>query len=311
MIDVSELRVDYDDFCAVRDVSLKVDAGEVCGLIGPNGAGKTSIMRAIVGLLEPTYGTIRINGIDARENPDDAQESIGFMPDFAPVYEDLKCWEFLDVFAAAYKIPKSIRAQRVEEELARVSLTEKRDVAAGTLSRGMRQRLTLAKTLLPNPKVLLLDEPASGLDPNARIELKQIIRVLASQGKSVLVSSHILSEMSEFCTSVAIMEKGRMVVHGTIAEVQARFAEGTELMIRVLDRPEEFVSWLNRYEGVTLVTPESDPLSVHVKLISTDDSEVADLLAALCGAGFRIVSFAPRRVGLEDLFLKVGAREVS
>ncbi|MBI1322861.1 ATP-binding cassette domain-containing protein [bacterium] len=311
MIDVSELRIDYDDFCAVRDVSLKVNAGEVCGLIGPNGAGKTSIMRAIVGLLEPTYGSIRIAGIDAREQPDDAQKVIGFMPDFAPVYEDLKCWEFLDVFAAAYKIPKSIRARRVDEELARVSLTEKRDVPAGTLSRGMRQRLTLAKTLLPDPKVLLLDEPASGLDPNARIELKQIIRVLASEGKSVLVSSHILSEMSEFCTSVAIMEKGRMVVHGTIAEVQARFAEGTDLLIQVLDRGEELASWLNAYEGVTLVTPESDPRSVHVKLTSTEDSDVADLLAELCSAGFRVISFAPRRVGLEDLFLKVGAREVS
>lgn len=311
MIDVSELRIDYDDFCAVRDVSLKVDAGEVCGLIGPNGAGKTSIMRAIVGLLEPTYGSIRIAGIDAREQPDEAQKTIGFMPDFAPVYEDLKCWEFLDVFAAAYKIPKSIRARRVDEELARVSLTEKRDVPAGTLSRGMRQRLTLAKTLLPDPKVLLLDEPASGLDPNARIELKQIIRVLAAEGKSVLVSSHILSEMSEFCTSVAIMEKGRMIVHGTIAEVQAKFAEGTELRIQVLDRGVELASWLGRHEGVTLVTPETDTRSVHVKLASTEDSDVADLLAGLCAAGFRVVSFAPRRVGLEDLFLKVGAREVS
>jgi ABC-2 type transport system ATP-binding protein len=223
MIEVSDLRVDYDDFCAVRDLSLTIGDGEVCGLIGPNGAGKTSTMRAIVGLLEPTYGSIRVNGIDARERPDDAQRSMGFMPDFAPVYEDLKCWEFLDIFAAAYKIPKAIRKQRVEEELARVSLTEKRDVPAGTLSRGMRQRLTLAKTLLSDPQVLLLDEPASGLDPNARIELKQIIRSLAAEGRSVLVSSHILSEMSEFCTSVAIMERGRMVVHGTIAEVQAKF----------------------------------------------------------------------------------------
>ncbi len=311
MIEVSELRIDYDDFCAVREVSLKVDPGEVCGLIGPNGAGKTSIMRAIVGLLEPTYGTIRIGGIDARENPDDAQKVIGFMPDFAPVYEDLKCWEFLDVFAAAYKIPKSIRARRVDEELARVSLTEKRDVPAGTLSRGMRQRLTLAKTLLPDPQVLLLDEPASGLDPNARIELKQIIRSLSAMGKSVLVSSHILSEMSEFCTSVAIMEKGRMVVHGTIAEVQARFAEGTDLHIRVLDRADEIASWLASYEGVTLVTPETDPRNMHVKLSSTEDEAVADLLQGLCNSGFRVISFAPRREGLEDLFLKVGAREVS
>jgi ABC-2 type transport system ATP-binding protein len=311
MIDVSELRIDYDDFCAVRDVSLNVGAGEVCGLIGPNGAGKTSIMRAIVGLLEPTYGTIRVAGIDAREFPDEAQNAIGFMPDFAPVYEDLKCWEFLDVFAAAYKIPKSIRKRRVDEELARVSLTDKRGVPAGTLSRGMRQRLTLAKTLLPEPKVLLLDEPASGLDPNARIELKQIIRSLAAQGNSVLVSSHILSEMSEFCTSVAIMEKGRMVVHGSIAEVQARFAEGTDLHVRVTDNAEAAANWLRGFDGVTFVNPEPDPRSMLVRYARTDDESLAGLLSGLCGSGFRVVSFAPRREGLEELFLKVGAKEVS
>lgn len=311
MIEVSDLRIDYDDFCAVRDLSLTIGHGEVCGLIGPNGAGKTSTMRAIVGLLEPTYGSIRVGGIDARERPDEAQRAIGFMPDFAPVYEDLKCWEFLDIFAAAYKIPKSIRKQRVEEELARVSLMDKRDVPAGTLSRGMRQRLTLAKTLLPDPQVLLLDEPASGLDPNARIELKYIIRSLAAEGRTVLVSSHILSEMSEFCTSVAIMERGRMVVHGTIAEVQARFSRGVDLHIKVLDRAEELRDWLLNYQGV--VTADRDGSANHliVKFAGTDEPSIANLLADLFRADFRIVSFAPRQEGLEELFLKVGAKEVS
>ena len=311
MIEVSDLRVDYDDFCAVRDLALTVGTGEVCGLIGPNGAGKTSTMRAIVGLLEPTYGNIRIAGMDARENPDEAQRALGFMPDFAPVYEDLKCWEFLDIFAAAYKIPKSIRKQRVDEELARVSLTEKRDVLAGTLSRGMRQRLTLAKTLLPDPKVLLLDEPASGLDPNARIELKQIIRSLATEGKTVLVSSHILSEMSEFCTSVAIMERGRMVVHGTIEEVQAKFNDGIELHIKVLGRADELSQWLSSRETVRKVERDNSSDHLFVQLIGHDDTMVAQLLLEICKADFPVVSFAPRREGLEDLFLKVGAKEVS
>lgn len=311
MIDVSDLRVDYDDFCAVRDLSLSVGAGEVCGLIGPNGAGKTSTMRAIVGLLEPTYGNIRIAGIDAQENPDDAQRIIGFMPDFAPVYEDLKCWEYLDMFASAYKIPKPLRRGRIEEELARVNLTEKRDVPAGTLSRGMKQRLTLAKTLLPDPSVLLLDEPASGLDPNARIELKQIIRSLSSQGKTVLVSSHILSEMTEFCTCVAIMERGRMIVQGTIADVQAKFSEGTELHLRVLGNVQEALAWISQYSGVTSAVADTNPEHLFVKMVTRDDADIADFLKAMIDQNFRVVSFAPRREGLEDLFLKVGAKEVS
>jgi len=286
MIEVSDLRVDYDDFCAVRDLSLTIGDGEVCGLIGPNGAGKTSTMRAIVGLLEPTYGSIRVNGIDARERPDDAQRTMGFMPDFAPVYEDLKCWEFLDIFAAAYKIPKAIRKQRVEEELARVSLTEKRDVPAGTLSRGMRQRLTLAKTLLSDPQILLLDEPASGLDPNARIELKQIIRSLAVEGRSVLVSSHILSEMSEFCTSVAIMERGRMVVHGTIAEVQAKFNQGVELHIKVLERAEELGKWLLHYEGVLGAERNGSPMNSQSDLQALTNNRLQTCLPTFSGPIF-------------------------
>ncbi|MFM7128175.1 MAG: ATP-binding cassette domain-containing protein [bacterium] len=311
MIDVTDLRVDYDDFCAVRDLSINIGAGHVCGLIGPNGAGKTSTMRAIVGLLEPTYGTIRIGGIDARENPDAAQRIIGFMPDFAPVYEDLKCREYLEIFAAAYKIPKAIRKHRVAEELARVSLSEKSEVLAGTLSRGMRQRLTLAKTLLPDPSVLLLDEPASGLDPNARIELKMIIRALASQGKTVLVSSHILSEMSEFCTSVAIMEKGRMVVQGTIDEVQTRFSEGITIEICVLNRSFELEEWLKLRPEVKSISKGTSQGEYSMNLNTTEPEAVAELLARICENGFRVTTFSPKREGLEDLFLKVGAREVS
>lgn len=311
MIDVTDLRVDYDDLCAVRDLNMNIGAGEVCGLIGPNGAGKTSTMRAMVGLLEPTYGTIRIGGIDALEEPDRVRRLIGFMPDFAPVYEDLKCWEYLEVFAAAYKIPKNLRSGLIDRELARVNLTEKRDVPAGTLSRGMRQRLTLAKTLLPDPSVLFLDEPASGLDPNARIELKQIIRSLSAEGKTVLVSSHILSEMSEFCTCVAIMERGRVVVQGSIAEVEAKFTSGLELKIRVLDRPQEALAWLSGHHQVTSAMTEKDASDFLVTLVTSDESTVADLLSGMIQAGFRVSSFSQRRERLEDIFLKVGAKEVS
>src|SRR3954453_1512582 len=206
MIRVRDLRIDYDNVCAVRDLSLEVAPGEVCGLIGPNGAGKTTTMRAMLGLLEPTYGEILIAWVDMRERPRDACRAIGFMPDFAPMYDDLTCWEFLDLFAASYGIRRPRRRRETDRAREEVGLAEKRDAMVAGLSRGMRQRLMLAKTLIPDPLVLLLDEPASGIDPQGRIDLKNILKELAARGKSVLVSSHILTEMQEFCTSVAIME---------------------------------------------------------------------------------------------------------
>ena len=208
--------------CAVSDLSLDVGQGEVCGLIGPNGAGKTTTMRAMLGLIEPTYGEIELAGVDMREHPRDACRAVGFMPDFPPMYDDLMCWEFLDLFAASYGIPRAMRRVVIDRSITLVGLAEKRHAMVVELSRGMRQRLMLAKTLIPDPQVLMLDEPASGLDPPGRIDLKNVLKGLAAAGKTVLISSHILSEMSEFCTSVAIMERGRMVINGTIAEVQGR-----------------------------------------------------------------------------------------
>ncbi len=165
MIRVRDLRVDYDHVCAVRDVSLEVPPGEVCGLIGPNGAGKTSTMRAMLGLIEPTYGEVELAGFDMREHPRDACRAVGFMPDFPPLYDDLKCWEFLDLFAASYDVPRARRRAVIDGHLELVGLTEKRDAMVVTLSRGMRQRLMLAKTLIPEPQVLLLDRARQRAGP--------------------------------------------------------------------------------------------------------------------------------------------------
>ena len=214
MIQVRNLRVDYDDVCAVRNLSLQLKSGEVYGLIGPNGAGKTSTLRAIVGLVESTYGDVLIDGLDIAEQREDATRLIGFMPDSAPIYEDVTVWEYLDLFATAYMLPKQMRAPTIAYYLQLVDLFEKRDSMTNQLSRGMRQRLMLAKTLLPDPKVLLLDEPASGVDPYGRALLKDIMRKLGAAGKTVIISSHILSELSEFCTSIGIMQKGEMVISG-------------------------------------------------------------------------------------------------
>ena len=308
MIRVRDLRVDYDTTCAVSDLSLDVGPGEVCGLIGPNGAGKTTTMRAMLGLIEPTYGEIELAGVDMRERSRDACRAVGFMPDFPPMYDDLMCWEFLDLFAASYFIPRSERPAMIDRALVMVGLAEKRHAMVVELSRGMRQRLMLAKTLIPDPQVYLFDEPASGLDPQGRIDLKNVLKALAAEGKTVLISSHILAEMSEFCTSVAIMERGRMVVSGTIAEIQRRVMGEAVLVVEVLGDP-------GPLHAIVAADPLAGPLE-HVNgtvLIpyGGDAEQSSDLLAALIRGGVRVASFARRREGLEELFLKVGAKELS
>jgi ABC-2 type transport system ATP-binding protein len=308
VIKVRDLRVDYDNVCAVRDLSLDVGAGQVCGLIGPNGAGKTTTMRAMLGLIEPTYGEIEVAGVDMRERPRDACRVIGFMPDFPPMYDDLKCWEFLDLFAASYFIPRKERPAVIEQYLEVVGLEEKRDAMVVELSRGMRQRLMLAKTLIPGPKVLLLDEPASGMDPQGRIDLKNVLKGLAAGGKTVLISSHILAEMSEFCTAVAIMEKGRMVVSGTIEEVNHRVMGGSVLEVEVLGPTDEFLRIVAADPLAGAVEPRDGRYAVRYK---GDAEQASDLLATLVGAGVRVASFARNKGDLEELFLKVGATELS
>jgi ABC-2 type transport system ATP-binding protein len=308
MISIRDLRVDYDNVCAVRDLSLAVAPGEVCGLIGPNGAGKTTTMRTMLGLIEPTYGQVEIMGIDVHDNPEDVNRLVGFMPDFPPVYEDLLVWEFLDLFAASYRIHRSARPELVDRHLEVVGLADKRNTPVVELSRGMRQRLMLAKTLIPDPQVLLLDEPASGVDPQGRIDLKNILKRLSSEGKTVLISSHILAEMNEFCTSVAIMEQGRLVISGRIDEVNARIMGDSLLSVEVLGDPATFLRLIGEDDRAGTVEPRGNALEFRFR----GDAEAAsELLARLIQSGVRVASFSRRRDNLEDLFLKVGARELS
>ncbi len=308
MIQVRDLRVDYDDVCAVRDLSLEVHSGEVCGLIGPNGAGKTTTMRAMLGLIEPTYGEIELAGVDMREHPRDASRLVGFMPDFPPMYDDLLCWEFLDLFAASYGLARSARPRAIDRALEQVGLTVKRNALIVELSRGMRQRLMLAKTLIPDPSVLILDEPASGVDPQGRIDLRNVLRDLASRGKTVLISSHILTEMTEFCTSVAIMQKGEMVVNGRINEVRERVMGGGVLAVEVLGSAETFSRIVEADDRAGPIERRGDHFEFR---FHADDEAAADLLALLVREGVRVASFSRRKEGLEELFLKVGARELS
>lgn len=308
MISVRELRVDYGDFCAVHDLDLEIAAGEVYGLIGPNGAGKTSTFKVLAGLQTPTYGDVSIAGIDLREKPRELAQVLGFMPDFPPVYDDLLVWEFLDLFAASYFIPKPRRNPEIDRRLTEVGLMEKRNNMVVELSRGMRQRLMLAKTLLPEPQVLLLDEPASGMDPHGRAQMKQVIRDFAANGGSVLISSHILSEMNEFCTSIGIMQRGELVISGRVDEIAQRVMGEAVLEVEVLAGEETFLQLVSRHRQVG--TPQRKGRQFDLPF-SGDENSAAELLSQLIQAGVRISAFHRRRESLEDVFLQIGANQVS
>ncbi len=308
MIQVKDLRVDYDEVCAVRGLTLEVSPGEVYGLIGPNGAGKTTTLRALVGLVEPTYGEILLNGVDLALHRAEAVQAVGFMPDFVSVYEDLKVWEFLDLFASSYLIPRAQRRDLIARYLEMVDLTEKKEALTAGLSRGMRQRLLLAKTLLPDPQIVLLDEPAAGLDPNGRALLKDILRRLGREGKTVLISSHVLPELSDFCTSVGIMEKGSLVVSGRVEQVAARVVGLAEILLQVVSGEDKCLARLQNNPRVHSLRQSGDEFTFG---FDGNKEAASDLLAELLAAGVRIASFARKKENLEDIFLRVGAKEVS
>src|SRR5918994_7488966 len=234
----------YDRELAVAGVDLVVETGEIYGLVGPNGAGKTTIMRILATLLAPTAGEVRVCGFDAMSDPVEVRRRIGYMPDFYGVYDDLRSWEYLDFFARCYGVPASRRVVMVDELLEIVGLTEKRNAYVESLSRGMRQRLCLAHTLVHDPDLLILDEPASGLDPRARVEVREILRTLRDMGKTILVSSHILPELGELCSSVGIIDRGRLLRSGRIDEIERSLRAGAALRIDLVTDAEAAIAWL-------------------------------------------------------------------
>ena len=306
MIEAIDVRVDYDDTTAVHGLDLTISEGQVFGLIGPNGAGKTSTIRVLATLQRPTYGDVAIGGIDIETDPGAVHRILGYMPDLPPVDPDLRCEEFLMLYAGAYFVDRRSRRRRVEECLERVSLLAKRRAMAGTLSRGMTQRLVLAKTLLHAPRVLLLDEPASGLDPIARIELREILRSLAQDGCSILISSHILTELADMCDSVGIMERGHMRVSGQIDTIVEQFNERRVIVLECLEPIETIPA--------ALAEVADEPTIEHRRIrfgFQGSDDELAALLRALVLAELPVLSFHEERMNLEDIVMKVGAREVS
>lgn len=303
-IDIRSLRVDYGNFVAVNDLTLTVPPGEVFGLVGPNGAGKTSTFRVLTTLMEPTYGDVFLDGIDIQEHTADARRIVGYMPDLAPVPSDMKVWEFLDFHAAAYGIGnKAQRRDRAAECLEEVALTGQRDKWCKELSRGQTQRVVLAKTLLHRPRVLILDEPASGLDPLARRDLRNALRRLAKTGATVFVSSHILSELAEMCTSICVMNLGKLLASGTVDEVRHQLGN-TERTITasVLGKAEQAAAWLSSRDGVHELQLHDHQIVFGFK--GTDEDQ-ADLMEGLIAEGVRIRAFEEKRSSFEDILVEV------
>lgn len=303
-IEVRGLRVDYGNFTAVDDFSLSVPAGEVFGLVGPNGAGKTSTFRVLTTLMEPTYGEVMLDGVDVLENMEAARRIIGYMPDLAPVPGDLKVWEFLDFHAAAYGLGnRAQRRQRVNECLEEVALNDQRNCWCKQLSRGQTQRVVLAKTLLHRPRVLILDEPASGLDPLARRDLRAALRRLAAGGATVFVSSHILSELAEMCTSLCVMNRGRLLAAGTAEQVRQQLGNTNRILTAtLLARETEAAEWLTGQPGVHDLRV-SGPQVVFG--FTGSDEDQAGLVTRLIGQGLLLRTFEEKRSSFEDILVEV------
>jgi ABC-2 type transport system ATP-binding protein len=303
-IDIRDLRVDYGNFIAVDDLSLTVPRGEVFGLVGPNGAGKTSTFRVITTLMQPTYGEVILDGVDVLEDLESARRIIGYMPDLAPVPSDLKVWEFLEFHADAYGLGTRLqRKERVAECLEAVNLMPQRNNWCKALSRGQTQRVVLAKTLLHRPRVLVLDEPASGLDPLARRDLRNVLRAIAREGATIFVSSHILSELSEMCTSLCVMNLGKLLASGTVEEVRQQLGSNERVVtITLLGGQERAVEWLTHRNAVHDLRVEGE--RVIFGFTGTDDSQ-ADLIEGLIAGGVRMRSFEEKRSSFEDILVGV------
>ena len=305
MIQVEDLKIHYGEFVAVDNLSFSVKKGSVFGLIGPNGAGKTTTIKAIATLIEPTYGEIKLGDTSVLHQPEEARSMLGYMPDFPPVYDDLRVDEFCDLFAHAYGQSATERKEKVDLALAQTDLANKRRDLCKSLSRGMKQRALLAKTLVHDPSVMLLDEPGANLDPKARIDMRNLLRKLADQGKTILVSSHVLTELEDLCDEIGIMRNGKMVVSGSLEEItQSKHTQRT-LEIELLKSFPELPQWVEQHSTLSGLK-ETNESKTHFQIIhSGSREEVPEILSQMIGLGVEVTSFTTRKSKVEDLFLEI------
>lgn len=302
MIELTHFGKDYGEFTAVQNLDLKIDAGELFGFIGPNGAGKSTSIRFLATLLKASRGDGTVNGFSVNKQPMDVRRSIGYMPDDFGVYDGMKVWEFLDFFAVAYKIGRTQRKQVIGDVLELLDLTHKRDDYVNGLSRGMKQRLCLAKTLVHDPPVLILDEPTSGLDPRARIEVKALLKELRKMGKTILISSHILSELADCCTSIGIIERGQLLMHGPIESVYRQIRRNRIVEVRFVENQDAGISILRSEPTLRGIDIDGNRVTAEFE---TDDAGLAALLQRLVQGGVKMRSFSDKDPTLEDVFMMV------
>jgi ABC-2 type transport system ATP-binding protein len=299
---IENLVVRYGKTLAVRDLSLSIPKGEVFGFIGPNGAGKTSTIKVLATLLKPSAGTVTVGGVDVLQEPAAVRRMIGYMPDFFGVYDDLTANQYLHFFAAAYRIPTARRKAVVADVLALTDLAGKAEAPVDGLSRGMKQRLGLARVLLHDPELLLLDEPASGLDPRARIEMRELLKELKTMGKTIIVSSHILHELSQFCTRIGIIEAGQFVAEGSLNDIYRALALQRLVHVQVSNSTPALLERMRALPSITSVEESADRLAIQFR---EDECPVDELHAQIHGLGARIRMFQPEAMDMETAFMKL------
>lgn len=303
MLEVQGLRRVYGSLIAVNGIEFALSPGDIFGFIGSNGAGKTTTIRMLATLLEPTSGTARLNGFDVVRQPMEIKRRIGYMPDFFGLYDDVKVWEYLDFFATLYDVPVRERPKVIDNVLELTDLTVKKESFVSSLSRGMQQRLCLAKCLVHDPELLLLDEPASGLDPRARAELKELIAELGRMGKIVIVSSHILPELADFCNTVGIIEKGDLKAFGSVRDVVKTIQAAKIIEVHVIEGASEASMYLHGKPFV-VNTHMLGSTTFKIEFEGTEQDQ-AEMLKSLVGSGFQVVEFREEAADLEDVFLRV------
>lgn len=302
MIEIRGFGKDYGDFTAVESLDLEIKEGEMFGFIGPNGAGKSTTIRFLATLLKASRGDGSVNGYSVSQDPMNVRRSVGYMPDSFGVYDGMKVWEFLDFFAVAYRLSRTQRKQVIPDVLELLDLTYKRDDYVNGLSRGMKQRLCLAKTLVHDPPVLILDEPASGLDPRARVEVKALLKELRRMGKTILISSHILTELADCCTSIGIVERGKLLMHGPIDEVHRRIRGNQVIEARFGKNFDVGLSIVRSNPDVRDVQAEGERVTIE---FSTPEHNSAEMLAQLVNHDVEVKSYSEKEPTLEDVFMMV------
>ena len=308
MLKLDRLTKNYGNFTALDGLSLEIADGQLHGFVGPNGAGKTTTMRILATLLKPTSGTAVIDGADVVKNASEARKLIGYMPDFFGVYDSLKCWEYLDFYGRCYRIAAAERKKMTDRLLDLVQLSDKRDAYVDSLSRGMKQRLCLARSLIHDPKLLILDEPASGMDPRARADMKGILKTLREMGKTVLISSHILPELSEMCDSLTILDHGQLVFSGSVEALADRMNGNAPLHIRLAEGSgeeavEQAVACLKEIPFVKEILQEESCL-LRIRM-EGGEQENMQILREMTSRGIPVCDFHRASMNLEKVFMEV------